>query len=94
MQRVGVLGCAKLIQRCRFANQSRDACERFEVIAAGMFWCQQQEDQIHRRVIMTIKLDRLLQSGKQAENPIQILEFDMRDGNPASQTGRTEPLAL
>ena len=45
----------------RFSQQPRNARQRFQVIGAGAFGGQQQEDQIDRLTIEGLEIDRAIE---------------------------------
>ena len=60
------------------------------MLAASLFRNEQEEHEIDWAIIDRIKIDRPLQSGKQAEKPVQAGHTSVWQGYSLTNTGRTQ----
>ena len=77
VDRLGVARGAQLFRHVLVAQQPRDSRQRFQVIGAGAFGRQQQEDQVDRLAVHRLEIDRPLQPREQAEQLFQLGQLPM-----------------
>ena len=76
------------------AQEASDACQRLQMIGAGAFGREQQKNQIDRLTVERLEIDRPVEPREQPEQPLQLGELAMRDGDTVADAGRAELLAL
>ena len=76
------------------AQQARNARQRLQVVGARGFRRQQQENQIDRLAVERLEIDRLVQPREQAEQPTELRQLAVRNGDAIADAGRAELLAL
>ena len=59
----------------------RDARQRLEMVCAGRFRREQQENKIDRLVVERFEIDRLVEPRKQPEQPAELRKLAMRDSD-------------
>jgi len=94
VQAVGGLGAAQLFAHGLVAQQARDTRQRLQVIGAGRFRGQQQEDQIHRMFVDSIEIDGLFQAREHAIEAFEVRQLAVRNGNAVADTRGAETLAF
>ena len=94
VERLGVARVAQLARDVRIAQQPRHARQRLEMIGAGAFRREQQEDQIDRLAVERLEIDRPLQPRKQPEQLVELRQLAVRNGDAVADAGRAELLAL
>src|SRR5215470_3595630 len=62
------------------------------MIGSSRFGGQQQEDEVDRLIVERVKINSTVQARKQSEQPDQVRQFSMRDGNPIADRGAAELL--
>src|SRR5208282_317570 len=64
------------------------------MIRARRLGRDQHEDEIDRKSVRRIEIDRALEAGEDAENLLAFCELPMRNGNSVAHSRRAEPLTL
>src|SRR5262249_10647609 len=70
------------------------AGERLEMVGTGGLGREQQKDQIDRLAVERLELDRPIEPGEQPEQPFELRQLAMRDGDAVADAGGAELLAL
>ena len=72
IERVRVAGGADALDRARLAQDPGDAGQRLEVVGAGAFRGEQQEQEVDRLAVEGLEVDRLLEARDQAEQAVEF----------------------
>ena len=76
------------------ADQAADRGQRLQMLGAGVGRRQQQEDEVDRRAVDRLVIDRRRKPRDQRIDPIELVQLAVRDGDAAAKAGRAQPLAL
>ncbi len=91
-RRVGC--CSQAIEGSRLAHEARDARQGLEMVATRVVGCEKQKDEIDWLTILALEINGLRHFREQRDNPGQSFEFDVRDGDAATEAGRAQALPL
>src|SRR5262245_32434548 len=94
VKRLGVARLPKLASDVGIAQQASDPRQRLQMIGAGRFRRQQQEDEIDRLAVERFELHRTVEPGEQAEQMVELGQLAVRYGYAVADSGRAELLAL
>src|SRR5574337_657693 len=94
VKRRGLARCAQLRRRRRVAQEPRAHGQGFQMVGAGRFGRDQQEDEVHRQPVGRIEVDRPVETGEHAENLLTLGELSVRNGDPVADASRTQALPL
>ena len=94
MDGVGIARTAHLGHRVGVTKDARDARQRLEMIRAGTFRRQQQEDKIDGLVVQRLEIDRRFEAGENARDALHPGELAVRDGDAVADARRAQPFAL
>jgi hypothetical protein len=89
MNRVGRPRLAQLLAQFLLPQQTRDASERAQVLRAGVSGGQEREDQVHRRAINGVEIDRRLEAQEDGAHAVEPAKPRVRHGHAGADPGRT-----
>src|SRR3954468_9884322 len=94
IDRLGVARGAELFGDVLVAQKAGDAGERLEVIGAGAFGGEQQEDEIDRLAVHRFEIDWTIETREQAEDLFQLGQLAVGNGDAVADRGGAELFAL
>src|SRR6478609_4865154 len=94
IDRLGIARGAELFGDVLVAEETGDAGQCLEVIGAGAFGGEQQEDEINRLAIHRFEIDRTIETREQPEDLFQLGQLAMGNGDAVADRGGAELLPL
>src|SRR4051812_32538970 len=88
--RVARAGAAKLGGEAAVAQRTARAGQRLEMIGAGIGRRQDEEDEIDRKAVDRLELDRRRQPREEADDAVEPLHLGMGKGGTGAEAGRAE----
>ena len=92
--RIGVARGAQLCGERGIAQDAGDARQGFQVVSPGVFGREQHENQINRRAVQRLKINRPVEPCENAVYPRGFRQLGMRDGDAIANAGRPEFFSL